>query len=1473
MQKFSLHFEDDGDIIEFKGECFGKNLNKNTLIESELVFTTGMTGLIESITDPSFSNQILIFSYPPFGNYGVPNERYDSWDISMDLESKIVQPIIVICDHQINNYSHWNAKSSIDTFLEKNNVYGIKNVDTRMLIKTARNKKGKVYFRTKAISLNLDTDYISRGIDYFNQTSSLIPQFKNKKTDLSILFVDCGAKASQIRCLVKRGFHLTMVSSRWKNLPNYKDIIKNGYKGLFLSNGPFDPNIWVETLEWLSGILDAEKNVDNKIPVFGICLGHQLLALVNGMKTEKLNPGNRGQNVPVSLLNSPLAYITSQNHGYAVNQESIRENGEWEELCVNLNDGSNEGIIHKTFPYFSVQFHPEARPGPLDTEFFFDIFKSIICEKGKTTLLSKINNKYGTKNFEVKENNKGTVLVLGSGGLSIGQAGEFDYSGSQALKSFTQIGCKTILLNPNIATIQTDVADICYINPIHPETVENILKEHKVDYISISFGGQTALNCAIECDKMGLLEKYNVKVLGTSIDNINKSEDRHLFKNIIKEIGYKVPPSSVVTNVKEAIKIAETHGFPLLVRAGFCLGGQGSGFAHNNDELISFVGKALAISETVILDKSLVGWKELEYEILRDKVGNKICVCTMENMDPLGVHTGESIVVAPTQTLNDREHQQLRDACFKIVDKFEIIGECNVQFALNPNNEDFVIIEMNARLSRSSALASKATGYPIASVAGKLSMGYLLPDITNDITKNTTAFFEPSLDYMAVKVPRWDMLKFPGVNTSIGSHMKSVGEVMAIGRTFPEAIMKASRMVGNFNGILGLYPRKLMKDDKIKVSSTLEPTNRRLLDILDYFWEGKTVDEIEDKTGIDPWFLNQLKYIGESYYGLYKNYNSSVISISTLIPKYELLRLKSIGFSDLQIAKTVNSYEWEIYKLRQRYNIHPCFHKMDTVAAEFPCDTNYLYLTYRSYDNEFAPDNDMILVVGSGVYRIGSSVEFDWCSVKAVQKLREMGKKVIFLNNNPETVSTDYDMVDALVFEEITTEVIDEIKYILNDKFKGAILSVGGQVANNISMELHKRDINILGTHPIMIDMAEDRTKFSKLLDKIGVDQPEWSSFTTLEDAILFCCKVNFPVLVRPSYVLSGVGMMVVNNEEEMNLYLKNSEISSCYPVVITKFIKYAKEIEVDGVAHWGSILAMGISEHVENAGVHSGDATLVFPAMDLTSITRDRIELIVRRITQALSLTGPFNIQLMAKNDKLKVIECNVRVSRSFPLVSKTSGTNLIYLATEIMCKSPNQMEIWEKQRGKLHLDCNRVGVKVPQFSHHRLEGANFILGVEMTSTGEVAGFGNNKYEAFMKALWGTGMMPKIKRKTMLITIFDDKYKNELNDSMIELFKLEWTIEFGYLSPFNEENVICPGNDIIKKIKNKEYEIVINIIQDNGIQSNKKDNIEFGFKCTRTCLDFKVPVITNVKKAKMLLQSLALKINPYVVNSKIDIL
>lgn len=1024
--------------------------------------------------------------------------------------------------------------------------------------------------------------------------------------------------------------------------------------------------------------------------------------------------------------------MTSQNHGFAVDAETLPEN--WKILFTNENDRTNEGIIHKSLPFFSVQFHPEHTAGPTDLECLFDIFiKGVKSYKGNTVCcIDDMITEQLTYVPTLPDKPK-KVLILGSGGLSIGQAGEFDYSGSQGVKAMQEEKIQTVLINPNIATVQTSkgLADKVYFLPITPEYVEQVIKAERPTGVLLTFGGQTALNCGVELQKSKVFEKYNVKVLGTPIQSIVDTEDRKIFAEKINLIGEKVAPSAAVSSVDEAISAALQIGYPVMARSAFSLGGLGSGFANNEEELRTLAHHALSHSEQLIIDKSLKGWKEVEYEVVRDAYDNCITVCNMENVDPLGIHTGESIVVAPSQTLSNREYYMLRNTALKVIRHFGIVGECNIQYALNPNSEEFYIIEVNARLSRSSALASKATGYPLAYVAAKLALGISLPEIKNSVTGVTTACFEPSLDYCVVKIPRWDLAKFNRVSTKIGSSMKSVGEVMSIGRNFEEAFQKALRMVDE--NVNGFDPNiKKVNEDELR-----EPTDKRMFVLAAALKQGYTLDKLYELTKIDRWFLGKFKNIIDYYKSLEATPPNTISSSN-------LRTAKQIGFSDKQIAAAVKSTELAIRKLREEYNITPFVKRIDTVAAEWPASTNYLYLTYNGTTHDLDFPGEHVMVLGSGVYRIGSSVEFDWCAVGCLRELKNQDKKTIMINYNPETVSTDYDMSDRLYFEEISFEVVMDIYKL--EKPDGVILCMGGQLPNNIAMDLHRQQAVILGTSPDMIDNAENRFKFSRMLDRKGILQPRWKELTDLESAKAFCEEVGFPCLVRPSYVLSGAAMNVAHSNQDLEVYLKSaSKVSKDYPVVISKFIMDAKEIDVDVVAADGTILCMAVSEHVENAGVHSGDATLVTPPQDINNETLDKIKEIARIIAETLDVTGPFNMQLIAKDNELKVIECNVRVSRSFPFVSKTLDHDFVAMATKVILGIP--VEPVNVMAG-----CGKVGVKVPQFSFSRLSGADVTLGVEMASTGEVACFGENRYEAYLKSLMSTGF--RIPKKAILLSV-----------------------------------------------------------------------------------------------------------------------
>lgn len=1222
------------------------------------------------------------------------------------------------------------------------------------------------------------------------------------------------------------------------------------YDGLFISNGPGDPAMLQTTVQNISTAMD-----DGKTPIFAICLGHQLVARAAGAQTLKMKFGNRGQNIPCTNLISGRCYITSQNHGYAVDAKTLP--AEWEELFVNANDGSNEGIRHVSRPYFSVQFHPESAPGPRDTEFLFDVFihavqKTITSEQALSQPLvfpggTAHDNKAHHPRINVKK-----VLLLGSGGLSIGQAGEFDYSGSQAIKALKQEGIYTILLNPNIATVQTSkgLADKVYFLPVTADSVRKIIKHERPDAIYVTFGGQTALQVGIELKNE--FAGLGVTVLGTPIDTIITTEDRKMFASSMESIGEKCAKSASASSTEEASQVVKDIGFPVIVRAAYALGGLGSGFAENERELLDLCDKAFAVSPQVLIERSMKGWKEIEYEVVRDSMDNCITVCNMENFDPLGIHTGDSIVVAPSQTLSDEDYNMLRTTAVNVIRHLGVVGECNIQYALNPFSREYCIIEVNARLSRSSALASKATGYPLAFIAAKLGLGIPLNEISNAVTKVTCACFEPSLDYVVVKIPRWDLKKFTRVSTELNSSMKSVGEVMSIGRTFEEAIQKAIRSIDFHN--LGFNETNAL----LSIDNELQtPSDQRLFAIANAMHSGYTVDRIWEMTKIDKWFLSKLK--GLSDFGkLMTNFTA------TTAPRHLIVKAKQLGFCDLQLAKFWSSNELAVRRLRVESGITPVVKQIDTVAAEFPAFTNYLYLTYNGSEHDVDFKDHGTMVLGSGVYRIGSSVEFDWCSVRAIRTLRDQGFKTVMVNYNPETVSTDYDEADRLYFETINQETVLDIYHL--ESSSGVILSMGGQTPNNLATSFQHVNVKVLGTSPDMIDMAENRFKFSRMLDNINVDQPKWKELTSMEEATKFCDKVSYPVLVRPSYVLSGAAMNTVYSRHDLANYLNQAaEVSRDHPVVITKYIENAKEIEMDAVARNGQVVGHFISEHVENAGVHSGDATLILPPQDLDPETVRRIEDATRKISNQLNVTGPFNIQFIAKDNEIKVIECNVRASRSFPFVSKVMGTDLIELATKAIMGIPFvEYPLTEVPK-------NYVGVKVPQFSFARLSGADPVLGVEMASTGEVACFGKDKYEAYLKALLSTGF--RLPKKNILLSIGSYKDKLELLPSIGKLHKLGYNLfaTAGTADYLQEHNIPVKYLEILsseQENQKSEYsltqhlaknliDLYINLPSSNQFR-RPANYVSQGYRTRRMAVDYQTPLVTNVKNTKILIEAIA---------------
>ena len=1069
-----------------------------------------------------------------------------------------------------------------------------------------------------------------------------------------------------------------------------------------------------------------------------------------------------------------------------------------------------------------------------------------------------MQGKIQDKNADNKIIKPNKVLILGSGALKIGEAGEFDYSGSQCIKALKEEGISAVLINPNIATIQTSehLADKVYFLPVNPYFVEKVIEKEKPDTIYLSFGGQTALNCGVELYNNGILEKYNVKVLGTPVEAIINTEDRELFIDRLNEISVKTARSKAVNSIEEALKVADKIGYPIMTRVAYALGGKGSGFAMNAEQLKHLAEKAFSFAKQILVEEYLHGWKEIEYEVVRDRHDNCITVCNMENFDPMGIHTGESIVVAPSQTLTNNEYHKLREIAIRVVRHLGIIGECNIQYAFDPDSEDYRVIEVNARLSRSSALASKATGYPLAFVAAKLGLGYSLTEIPNSITKKTMACFEPALDYIIVKIPRWDLNKFELVSKKIGSEMKSVGEVMAIGRKFGEALQKGLRMLQV--GMYGLVCNNLHFDD---IEDELKnPSDQRIFAIAYAMENGYTVEKIHELSRIDKWFLYKIRNIIEM--GQHIKETGKLENIE----KENLLLAKQLGFSDKQISVLTENHKSKVRKHRRNLGIVPFVKQIDTLAVEYPAQTNYLYLTYNGIESdiEFGSSDSKnssknneeksVIVLGSGAYRIGSSVEFDWCCVNCVFSLKTMGYKTIMINYNPETVSTDYDICDRLYFDELSFETVSDIYEMENPH--GMVISMGGQIPNNLAMKCHKAGMKILGTNPEMIDTAEDRNKFSSLLEKINVDQPEWTESKSFENAKSFSKKVDYPVLIRPSYVLSGSAMNVARDEKELELYLQAAvNISEEYPVVISKFITGAKEIEVDAVAYNGRIAIWAVTEHIENAGVHSGDATMVLPPQKLYIETIRRIKKIAELIASSLKINGPFNIQFLAKNNDVKVIECNLRASRSFPFVSKVIKQNLIDLATKIMVEKETNIPRYSL------LDSHYVGIKVPQFSFSRLKGADPILRIEMASTGEVACLGDDLQEALLKSMIAAGT--EYPESSMLVSVSGEKNRYEILDNVKKIHEKGYKIYATESTSIFLKNNNVP-NTMLYKIHEKKQPNVLDYLMGKKIDlvinipnEFEKEELDDDYTIRRATVDFSIPLLTNLQIADAFLDSI----------------
>lgn len=1474
-----------------KGHSFGAS----TSVSGEVVFNTGMVGYPEALTDPSYRGQILVLTYPLVGNYGVPDENIkDDLGLPFYFESNEIHITGLIVSEYSWEHSHWTAQKSLGNWLAENNIPGMYGVDTRQLTKKLREygsilgkvEVGKELSIPQSIPDNFFNDPNQRNLVAEVSTKEVTIYGKGNGT--KIIAFDCGMKFNIIRYLVQtHNVELAVVPFDYDLEANPMNL---EWDGLFLSNGPGDPTMCAQTVKSIEYALLLEPPK----PIFGICLGNQLLSLAAGATTYKLKYGNRGMNQPCIDLRTGRCYITPQNHGFAVDSDSLPSM--WKPLFINANDNSNEGIIHTHKPFFSVQFHPEASGGPFDTAFLFEKFV------GHVRRIPQPLNLQNTSAYTMKTYKK--VLVVGSGGLSIGQAGEFDYSGSQCIKALKEEGIEVILINPNIATVQTaqektslhHEADRVYFMPIRPHIVMDIIEKEKPDGIIVSMGGQTALNVGVELWNQGLLQKAGVEVLGTQIPVIEATEDREIFSAKLKEIDETIALSYSATSIPEAVEAANKIGYPVLVRAAFALGGLGSGFAADDDELKELAAKAFSASSQILIDQDLRGWKELEYEVVRDCNDNCITVCNMENFDPLGIHTGDSIVVAPSQTLSNREYFMLRSTALKVVRHLGVVGECNIQYALHPESERYCIIEVNARLSRSSALASKATGYPLAYVATKLSLGKDLAGIRNSITKTTTACFEPSLDYCVLKMPRWDLKKFQRVSNKLGSSMLSVGEVMAIGRSFEEVMQKACRMVNPaLDGLEGHDSNLTPDEEEIPLEKQLQtPTDTRLFAVQSALEDGWSVDKVHSLTKIDKWFLSKLKNIATMRQSCINGTFDGLLSEKA---EARIRALKVAGFSDRQLGRYFKVPEAEIRSTRKSLGVLPSVKQIDTLAAEFPAQTNYLYMTYSGDEDDVTEPSSSpeiatkpvhqkrargmsfgksattklddfkergVMVLGCGAYCIGSSVEFDWCAVSAVRQLRRDGIKSVIVNYNPETVSTDYDESDRLYFEELSQERVLDIYE--RESVAGIIVSVGGQIPNNLAGPLAESGARILGTSARDIERAEDRRQFSDMLDDMDLQQPAWSVLKSKEEAIIFAEKVGYPVLVRPSFVLSGAAMRVATDDSQLKNFLTlASDVAADKPVVVTKFILGAKEIEFDAVAKNGTILNYAIGEHLENAGVHSGDATVILPAQKLYVNTIRQVKRYASVIAKTLNITGPFNIQFMAKGNDVQVIECNLRASRTFPFVSKTLKNNFISLATRAMCgldPKPYRISL---------LDIDYVCVKAPMFSFTRLRGADPTLGVEMASTGEVACFGDDTHEAFLQALLASTFKLPRKGGSILLSIASSDFRAEFLDGVSILSKLGYklyatpgTAEY-YKKKLNIEmtSVTKPtsesdeGDDespgALKVIRNGEIEMLINI--SDGTFS--KDEITAGYLMRRSCVDFGISLVTNVKCASLLAECL----------------
>ncbi|NXH44180.1 CPSM synthase, partial [Dicaeum eximium] len=1394
----------------------------------------------EALTDPSYKGQILTLANPIIGNCGVPDTAaLDEMGLRRFLESDGIKVSGLLVLDYSHEYSHWQATRSLGEWLQEEQVPALYGIDTRMLSKLIRDQGtvlGKIEFEGQPVEF---ADPNKQNL--IAEVSTKEVKIYGRGNPIKVVAVDCGLKHNIIRLLVKRGAEVHLVP--WDH-----DFTGMDYDGLIISGGPGDPMKAQEVIQNVRKVLESNRPE----PLFGISMGHLITGIAAGATSYKMQMANRGQNQPVLNAVNGQAVITAQNHGYAIDGSTLPPG--WKPLFVNANDQTNEGIMHESRSIFTVQFYPDANPGPRDTEFLFDSFISLV-KRGKGTTIPSVLPKAGVTASRVEVSK---VLILGSGGLSIGQAGEFDYSGSQAVKALKEENVKIVLMNPNIASVQTNEtglkqADAVYFLPITPHFVMEVIKAERPDGLILGMGGQTALNCGVELFKQGVLQQYGVKVLGTSVESIMATEDRKLFSDKLTELNEKIAPSLAVESVEDALKAAEKICYPVMIRSAYALGGLGSGICPDKESLLDLGTKAFAMTNQILVEKSVVGWKEIEYEVVRDAADNCIAVCNMENIDAMGVHTGDSVVVAPSQTLSNEEFQMLRDCAIKVVRHLGIVGECNIQFALHPTSLEYYVIEVNARLSRSSALASKATGYPLAFIAAKIALGIALPEIKNVVTGKTSACFEPSLDYMVTKIPRWDLDRFQHTSNRIGSSMKSV---MAIGRTFEESFQKALRMCHpSVDGFVSHLPMNKAWPAVVDLQKELsEPSSTRIYAIAKALDNEVPVDVIHKLTAIDKWFLHKMRSIANMEKVL-KEMNSKTI------PEETLRRAKEMGFSDKQIGKCLRLTEVQCRQLRLRKNVVPWVKQIDTLAAEYPAVTNYLYVTYNGQEHDVKFDDCGVMVLGCGPYHIGSSVEFDWCAVSSIRTLRQLGNKTVVVNCNPETVSTDFDECDRLYFEELSLErILDIYQY---EGCSGCIISVGGQIPNNLAVPLHQSGVKILGTNPLKIDQAEDRSTFSAVLDELHVAQAPWKAVSTLRDAVEFARSVSYPCLLRPSYVLSGSAMNVVFTEEEMKKFLAEAtRVSQDYPVVLTKFIEDAREVEMDAVAKAGRVISHAVSEHVEDAGVHSGDATLMFPTQTISQGALEKVKAATKKIAKAFAISGPFNIQFLVQGNNVLVIECNLRASRSFPFVSKTLGVDFIDVATKVMIgKEVNESSLPTMEHPIF--PSRYVGIKAPMFSWSRLRDADPVLRCEMASTGEVACFGEDVYSAFQKALLATGFtFPK---EGILIGIqksFRPRFLSVaelLHEQGFKLYATEATSAWLNANGIPANPVAWPSQEsqspglpsIRRLLRDGKIDLVINL--PNSSTRFVHDN----YVIRRMAIDSGIALLTNFKVAKLFAEAL----------------